>query len=152
MKKLTDALQTVAVTLWAGGLWMTALLVQVLFSTLHGDRMLAGMIAGKFFIAMSYTGMACGLYLVLFRLSRFGWAAWKQLFFWLVLVLLGLVLAGHFGIQPVLQGLKDAAQPLDVMGSTFKDSFMKWHGISSLVYLAECLLALGLVLAHKASR
>ena len=149
MKKLTEALQTVAVTLWAGGLWTTALLVQVLFKVLHDDRVLAGMIAGKFFIALSYMGMACGAYLVVFRLTRFGGGAWKQLFFWLALLLLGLVVAGHFGIQPVLQGLKDAAQPLDVMSSAFKDSFAKWHGVSSLVYLAECLLALVLVLLPK---
>ncbi len=149
MRKIADALQTLVVTLWAGGLWVTALLVKVLFDVLHDDRVLAGAIAGKFFTALSYMGMACGLYLVLYRLSRFGGGAWKQLFFWVALLLLGLVAAGHFGIQPVLQGLKDAAQPLDVMRSAFKDNFVKWHGISSLVYLAECLLALVLALLPK---
>ncbi len=151
MKKLTGALETLAVTFWVGGLWMTALLVQILFSTL-ADRTLAGQIAGHFFTAVSYAGMGCGLYLVLYRLSRFGGGAWKQLFFWFTLLLAGLVVAGHFGIQPVLQGLKAQVFPLDVMQSMVRDDFVKWHGISSLVYLAECLLGLALVLLHRAGR
>jgi hypothetical protein len=70
MKKLTGALETLAVTFWVGGLWMTALLVQVLFSTL-ADRTLAGQIAGHFFTAVSYAGMGCGLYLVLYDTNSY---------------------------------------------------------------------------------
>lgn len=150
MKKITDTLQSIAVTLWAGGLWMTALLVWALFAQFSSVQ--AGIIAGKLFVVMDYTAMGCGLFLLVFRLSRFGGGAWKQLFYWLVLAMLVLVVAGHFGINPILQGLKEQAQALDVMNSPLRGSFMKWHGISSLVYTVECLLALGLVALHKAGK
>ena len=38
MKKLTGALETLAITFWVGGLWMNALLVQVLFFRLSAQR------------------------------------------------------------------------------------------------------------------
>jgi hypothetical protein len=38
------------------------------------------------------------------------------------------------------------------MNSPLRANFMQWHGISSLVYVLECLLALGLALLHKAGR
>jgi hypothetical protein len=150
VKALTDTLQTIAVTLWAGGLWMTALLVWALFRAFPGVE--AGLVAGRLFVVMDYTGMGCGLFLLLFRLTRCGGAAWKQLFFWLALCMLALTAAAHFGINPILQGLKEQAQALDVMNSPWRANFMKWHGISSLVYALECLLALGLVALHKAGK
>ena len=48
------------VTLWVGSLWAIGYLaVPILFSTLD-DRMLAGMLAGKMFTAVSFIGLGCG--------------------------------------------------------------------------------------------
>lgn len=142
-------LQEVAVTLWVGGLWVTGYMAApVLFHALS-DRMLAGMLAGRMFTMISYIGMACGAYLLVYRIGRSGGSAFKEGFFWAVLVMLILTIAGHFGIQPIIERLKEAALPRDVMQTVFRDRFRAWHGISSILYLIQSLLGLFLVLSRK---
>lgn len=135
----------IVVALWAGALWMTGISAYVLFDSLQ-DKQMAGMLAGKLFLMVSYIGMASAIYLLIARLIQQGTAALKQIFFWVVLLMLLLVLAGHFGIQPILEGLKQQALPADVMQSVFADRFRNWHGIASIAYLIECLLAVVMVL------
>lgn len=141
-------LSLIIMTLWAGALWMTGISAYVLFDSLQ-DKQMAGMLAGKLFTVVSYIGIASGFYLLIQRLVQDGTAALKQAFFWAVLVMLVLVLAGHFGIQPVLEGLKSQAFPADVMQSVFADRFRNWHGVASVAYLVECLLALVMVLKAR---
>ncbi len=141
-------LALIIMTLWAGALWMTGISAYVLFDSLQ-DKQMAGMLAGKLFTVVSYIGMVSGFYLLIQRLVQDGTAALKQAFFWAVLVMLLLVLAGHFGIQPILEGLKSEALPADVMQSVFADRFRNWHGVASVAYLVECLLALVMVLKSR---
>ena len=138
-------LNLIVVTLWVGALWMTGLTAYVLFDTLQ-DKQLAGSLAGKLFTVVSYIGMASAFYLLVQRLMDYGTGALKQNFFWAVFVMLLLILAGHFGIQPILAQLKADAMPADVMHSIFAQRFGKWHGIASVAYLVECLLGFVLVL------
>ena len=138
-------LNLIVVTLWVGVLWMTGLTAYVLFDTLQ-DKQLAGSLAGKLFTVVSYIGMASAFYLLVQRLMDYGTGALKQSFFWAVFVMLLLILAGHFGIQPILAQLKADAMPADVMHSIFAERFGKWHGIASVAYLVECLLGFVLVL------
>jgi hypothetical protein len=145
MRNFSDKLALIVITLWVGGLWATGYLVPVLFQSLE-SRQLAGMLAGKMFTLMAYIGMGSALYLLIHRLARFGTTALKQWFFWTVLLMLLLTLAGHFGIQSVLAGLKAQALPADVMQSIFADRFKTWHGVASIAYLIESLLGLVLVL------
>lgn len=148
MKRLPDLLTAWAVTLWVGGLWAVGYLAApILFYNLE-DRALAGMLAGKMFTMVAWVGMICAGWLLVFRLGRFGPAALKQGVFWIVLLMLALTLAIHFGIQPILAQLKAAAMPKDVMESLFRDRFATWHGISSAVYLIESVLGLVLVAKH----
>lgn len=151
MKNLPDLLAAWAVTLWVGGLWAIGYLAAPTLFYHLDDRMLAGALAGRLFTWVALLGMVCGLWLLLYRLSRFGAAALKQGFFWLALAMLLMTLAQYFGIQPVLQQLKDQAMPQDVMQSLFRDRFRTWHGISSIVYLIESLLGL-LLVAKQNSR
>jgi hypothetical protein len=149
MKRLTDNLALIAITLWVGGLWATGYLVaRVLFVSLD-DKILFGMLAGKMFTWIAYVGLGCGVYLLIHRLAVFGGSALKQGFFWAVLVMLLLTVAIHFGIQPILAGLKEQALPKEVMESIFRDRFAHWHGISNIGYLIESLLGLVLVLAPR---
>lgn len=141
-------LSLIIMTLWAGALWMTGISAYVLFDSLQ-DKQMAGMLAGKLFTVVSYIGMVSGFYLLIQRLVQDGTATLKQAFFWAVLVMLVLVLAGHFGIQPILEGLKSQALPADVMQSVFADRFRNWHGVASIAYLVECLLALVMVLKSR---
>jgi len=135
----------IVIALWAGALWMTGISAYVLFDTLQ-DKQLAGAVAGKLFTVVSYIGMASGAFLLIHRLVVFGTSALKQGYFWAVFFMLMLVLAGHFGIQPLLAQLKADALPADVMQSVFADRFRTWHGVASVAYIAECLLAIVMVL------
>lgn len=151
MKRLPDLLAAWSIVLWVGGLWAVGYLAApVLFYNLD-DRVLAGMLAGKMFGAMAWVGMVCGTWLLLFRFMRFGGGALKQAYFWIAALMLLLTLAGHFGIQPVMARLKEAALPTDVMESLFRDRFATWHGIASAVYLVQSLLGLALI-ARQHSR
>jgi Domain of unknown function (DUF4149) len=144
-KKLT----LIIITLWVGALWMTGLSAYVLFDTLQDNRQLAGSLAGKLFTIASYIGMASAFYLLIQRLLEFGTGALKQSYFWAAFVMLLLVLAGHFGIQPLLAELKTSALPNDVMHSVFASRFSTWHGVASVAYLVECLLGFVLVLKAR---
>ena len=142
---MLSRINLIVITLWVGALWMTGLTAYVLFDALR-DKQLAGNLAGRLFTIVSYIGMASATYLLIYRLMDYGTAALKQGFFWAVFVMLLLVLAGHFGIQPLLAQLKHAAMPNDVMQSVFASRFKTWHGVASVAYLLECLLGFVVVL------
>ena len=149
MSSWSDKLALIAVTAWVGALWAIGYLAApVLFYTLQ-DKQMAGMLAGRMFSYVAYLGMFCAGYLLIYRLLRFGAPALKQGFFWTVLFMLLLILAGHFGIQPILAELKAQAGATDVMQSVFADRFRTWHGVASIAYLAESLLGLVLVLRAR---
>lgn len=141
-------LSLIIITLWVGALWTTGMSAYVLFDSLQ-DKQMAGMLAGKLFNVVSYIGLGSAFYLLIQRLIQYGTAALKQAFFWAVVVMLLLVLAGHFGIQPILESLKSQALPADVMQSVFADRFRNWHGVASMAYLFECLLGLVVVLKSR---
>ena len=145
---MLSRLNLIVITLWVGALWTTGLSAYVLFDSLQ-DKQLAGSLAGKLFTVVSYIGMASGFYLLIQRLLDYGTGALKQSFFWAVFVMLLLVLAGHFGIQPILAQLKADAMPADVMHSIFAERFGKWHGVASVAFLVECLLGFVLVLKAR---
>ena len=142
---MSNKLTLIVITLWVGALWMTGFSAYTLFQAVE-DKKLAGNLAGKLFEIVSYIGMASGFYLLIQRLLEYGTGALKQSYFWAAFVMLLLVLAGHFGIQPILAQLKTDALPNDVMQSVFADRFRTWHGMASVAYLVECLLGFVLVL------
>ena len=145
MRRFWDVLAGVSLVLWIGGLWAIGYLAAPVLFTSLGDKQLAGLLAGKLFELMAWIGMAAATYLLIYRIARDGGAALKTLFFWVVALMLALTLAGHFGIQPIIQGLKHAAMPQAVMQSVFADRFARWHGISSILYLIQSVLGLLLV-------
>lgn len=145
MKHFFNGLASLTLVLWVGSLLaLGAIAAPVLFSAL-GDKQLAGMLAGKMFTVGAWLGIAAGVYLLLYRLIRDGAAAFKSLFFWLILIMWLLTLAGQFGVQPILQNLKDQALPLAVMQSVFADRFSQWHGISRILWILQALLGIVLV-------
>lgn len=149
VKNLPDHLASWLLVLWVGGTWAIGYLAApVLFYNLE-DKMLAGKLAGEMFKLTAYIGMVAAAYLLAFRLNRFGGGAFKQGFFWIVLAMLLITLAGRFGIQPILEQLKDQALGQDVMQSLVRDRFQTWHGVSSVLYLIQSVL--GLVLVTKAN-
>ncbi|MEQ1668113.1 MAG: DUF4149 domain-containing protein [Sulfuriferula sp.] len=149
MPKLGTLLEKIAMTLWVGGLWAIGYIAAPVLFTQLADKQLAGNLAGSMFVVIAYVGMACGTYLLLYRINQYGGAAFKQAYLWAVLVMLLITLGIHFGIQPIMESLKEQAMPKAVMQSMFSDRFARWHGISSIVYLIESLLGLVLLFKHS---
>ena len=152
MRFTADALQSIAVTLWVGGLWVTGLVVAPFLFHALADRAQAGMLAGHLFTTMAYFGLGCGTYVLLYRLAVFGSETLAQLNFWIVLLMVALAAAGQFGVQPVMAGLRQQALPKEVMESIFRDRFAAWHGVASVLYLIECALGLVVVVQHGRGR
>lgn len=152
MKSIADALQSIAVTLWVGGLWAIGFIVAPLLFSRLDDRVLAGALAGKFITVIAWIGIACAVYLLAFRIARFGAAGLKQGFFWLVLGMLLLVLGGEFGVHSLMEGLRAQALPKEVMASVFRDRFITWHGVASALYVIQSALGLVLVVLHGKGR
>jgi hypothetical protein len=146
MTQLADSLHWIAVTLWVGALWAIGYIAAPVLFYLIEDRVLAGALAGRMFSIVAYIGMGCGAYLLLFRVFRQGVYSLKQWFFWLTLLMLILTLAEHFGVQPILENLKQQALAKEIVENVFKDRFGTWHGVGSPFYLIESLLGLVLVL------
>ncbi len=145
MGRFAEALQSIAATLWVGAMWGIGYIVApVLFSRL-GDRALAGLIAGKLFSLIAWVGIGCAIYLLLFRMLRSGTGVFRQGVFWIALLMLALVCAGEFGIQPIMAALKEEALPKQVMESVLRDRFAVWHGVSSVLYIIQSLLGAALV-------
>jgi hypothetical protein len=145
VRRVSEAFYLVAITLWAGSLWAIGYLVApVLFSAL-GDRQLAGMVAGKLFALGGWVGLGCAAYLTVFLVLRWGGQVFGRAAFWLVVLMALLTAASQFGIQPLMAQLKADALPRAVMESVLRDRFATWHGVSSILYLAQSLFGLWLV-------
>ena len=145
MRKLSEALYFIAITLWVGGMWAIGYMAApVLFASLN-DRQLAGVIAGKLFALIGWVGLGSAAYLLIFLISRWGGRFFKSSVFWLVLIMALLVVASQFGIQPLIAQLKADALPREVMESVLRDRFATWHGVSSILYLIQSMLGLWLV-------
>lgn len=146
MRGLASALYSIAVAVWVGGLLVVGYLAApVLFSQL-ADRAMAGTVAGVMFSAMAWVGLACGTYLIIFLLVGNGVRAIRSGVFWIVLLMVVLNVAGHFGVQPILAQLKADALPRQVMESALRDRFGTWHGVSSVLYLLQSLFGVVLVI------
>ncbi len=152
MGRLASALYSIAVAVWVGGMLAIGFIAApVLFAQL-ADRTMAGNLAGEMFTITAWMGFACGAYLALHVLFAKGWRAIQSGVFWIVLLMLVLTAAGHFGVQPVLAQLKADALPRQVMESALHDRFAAWHGVSSGLYLLQCLLGVALVILQDRGR
>ena len=145
-------------TLWAGTLWgIGYLAAPTLFATL-GDRVLAGTIAASLFNNQAWVSIACAIVMLLllwatkpgtegiFAGSAVNMAVkGRRTAMIIVLVMLACTLVSHFGLQPMMAALRAGAGPGGVMESAAKNEFGILHGISSVIYLVQSLLAAWLV-------
>lgn len=152
MRSVADALQSIAVTLWVGGMWVVGFVVAPTLFAKLGDRALAGAMAGRLFAVVAFIGMACAACLIAYRAARYRLGCLKQGFFWVVVAMLALVLAGQFGVQPVMEALRAQALPKEVMESVLRDRFMTWHGVASVLYILQSTLGIVLVVLHGKGR
>jgi len=125
--------------LWAGSLWTVGYLVApTLFATLS-DRVLAGTVAASMFRSQAWLSIACAMLLLV--LLRFGVPDRRRTLLALALAMLFCTLVVHFGLQPMMGALREAAGPGGVLESAAKSRFGMLHGISSVIYLVQSGLA-----------
>ncbi len=144
--RFVPALRTLLVMLWAGSLWAIGYLAApTLFATL-ADRMLAGTIAGSLFRVEAWLSVVLGVLLLgLFYADR-GFAKRRSCLL-LVIGMLACVAVGYFGLQPFMAELKATAVAHGgVMEEAARARFGMLHGVASVIYLLQSLLAVGLVL------
>ncbi|MBB5607186.1 MULTISPECIES: DUF4149 domain-containing protein [unclassified Janthinobacterium] len=129
-------------TLWAGSLWTVGFVVApTLFATLS-DRMLAGTIAGSLFRVEAWLSIACAL--ILLALLQWGAAGLeakrRRLLGALVLAMLVCTLVSYVGITPLMAELR-AQAPSGVMDEAMRSRFGMLHGVSTLIFAVQSLLA-----------
>lgn len=138
-------IERILLTLWVGGLWVSGLVfAPVLFASY--ERMLAGDIAGRLFMAMSFVGMACGAALLVAVIWRAGRSAVRDWRVGVLALMLLTTLIGEFGLAARMREIKLLVTHLPDIESLWQE-FRFLHGISSSLYLAQCLLGLMLVIA-----
>jgi len=133
----------IALTLWVGGMWVSGYLVApVLFNML--DKQTAGEVAGRLFTVMSYVGIGCAVLLLLDASTdaRSGnLPMWKLTRVRLVTVMVLIIIAGQWGLQPMMVDLK--AQGLDQ--AAVATQFGRLHGVAQVLFMLNSLLGLALV-------
>lgn len=146
MEKYIRRVEVLLGSAWAGGMWAVGYLAApVLFQAIP-DKTLAGMVAGRMFAVAAYAGMVFALLLLLLQVYWHRKQVVRQSLFWVIVAMLFITLSGQFGIQPVLAGLKAQALPLPVMQSEYAAQFRLWHGVSSVMFLLQSLLAAWMVI------
>jgi hypothetical protein len=122
MRFITDALQSIVVTPLGGRIWAIGLIVTPLLFHALAIAPRRACLPASSLRAATYIGLGCGVFLLLFRLARFGAQAFGQLFFWSVLLMMALAAAGHFGVQPIMASLKQQALPSEGNAEPFSRS------------------------------
>jgi hypothetical protein len=145
MKSWAAGLYAVLLAAWAGSLWTVAWVAPVLFGAL--DRVTAGNLAGHLFTLVAWIGMVCAALLLPIRAFLLpGGRDWAM---WVIAAMLALTLAGHFGVGGILADLRAQAAPLPIAQSAVRAQFGLWHGISTLLYLIQAVMALVLVARRR---
>jgi hypothetical protein len=142
-------LRVLLVTLWAGSLWTVGYLVApVLFASLT-DRSLAGSIAGMLFRAQAWLSLVCGLLLLLLVWLDKSLSP-KRTPIILMIAMLACVLIGYFALQPFMAEVRAAAANNGgVMDEAMRSRFGMLHGIASVIYLLQSVLAIVLVVKTR---
>ncbi len=145
LARVSSHLRILLVTLWAGSLWTVGYLAApVLFASLP-DRSLAGSIAGMLFRAQAWLSLACGLLLLLLLWLDKSWSS-KRTSVILVIAMLACVSIGYFALQPFMAEIRAAAANNGgIMEPAMRSRFGMLHGVASVIYLLQSVLALVLV-------
>ena len=133
--------------LWAGSLWAIGYIAApTLFATLPEPAM-AGMVAARLFRIEAWLSVACALALLalLYRGVEGVDERGRRRLLWLVALMLLCTLVGYFALQPFMNALREAAGPGGVMEGAMRTRFGMLHGVASLFYLLQSLLAVALI-------
>lgn len=134
---LIRALEHLALTLWAGGLWVTGYLVTPLLYRHFEDTVTAATVSGELSAGIAWLSLACAAVLIPAQLRhsvRPLAAHWRL---WLMVIMLGLVTIGEFWVRPDMAGLDPEALAAESLAAL---------RASESMYLVASVIALALVL------
>ena len=142
---LLTRVRLLVATLWAGSLWTVGYLVApTLFATLY-DRALAGTVAASMFRSEAWLSIACAvIMLALLVVAKELDARRRRLLVVLAVAMLVCTLVSHFGLQPMMAELRTGGE----MEPAVKTRFGILHGMSSVIYLIQSVLAGALVIKN----
>lgn len=140
----------IVVALWVGALWAIGFIAAPTLFAMIPDRSLAGNVAGRLFELTSWIGIGCAAWILLHAYAVHRGAMFRNRIVGVVMLMLVASLATQFWIQPLMVQMKLEVLPLEVMASPLAERFARWHGISSLIYVAQSVL--GLILVGGARR
>lgn len=146
--RYADRLLLLLLTFWAGAIWTIGFVVAPTLFDMIGDRALAGSVAGRLFGTLNLIGMVAGTYAVAYALTRLRVEAFRNVAVWLVLLMVAISLATHFGIQPLLAALRAEGLGTDAVRARFG----LWHAMSSGLYVVQSVAALIVVLRLRTLR
>ncbi|MFZ3036506.1 MAG: DUF4149 domain-containing protein [Rugosibacter sp.] len=154
--RLGDSLSALIAAIWLGSqMAIGYIAAPVLFSKL-ADRALAGELAGAMFTVMAWVSIVCGGFLLLYLLLTHARRAAGLAVFWLVVGMLLMTIAGHFGLRTEMARLKQSALPLAISSMSsdnpLRVRFGLLHGVSSGLYLMQTLMGVALVVLQARSR
>lgn len=128
-------------TLWAGSLWTVGYLVApTLFATLS-DRVLAGTVAASMFRSEAWLSIACALLMLALLQGASIEAGRRRGLCWIATAMLACTLVIHLGLQPMMAALRETAGAAGVLESAARARFGMLHGVSSVFYLLQSVLA-----------
>lgn len=135
-------LRRLTACLWAGSIWTVGYLVApTLFATL-ADRVLAGTVAASMFRSAAWLSLVCGVLLLVLLVTGVASleAARRRSLLKIACAMLLCTLVMHFGLQPLMAALREGSSA-GVMAAAARTRFGILHGVSSLIYLIQSVLA-----------
>lgn len=142
---LIGALERLALTVWAGGLWVVGYLVVPLVYRHLDDTVRAAALGGELTGAVAWLSLACAAVLIPAQLRhkvRPLVAHWR---FWLLVIMLALIVTGEFGVRPEMAAFETGTLSADYLGAL--------RASESIYFVASCIalvLVLGGVQPHQA--
>lgn len=135
-------------TLWCGSLWTIGYIVAPILFAVVENKVSAGTIAGKLFQAEAWLSLVCGLLLVFLCNLTVCTLSIKErrLVLLLIIGMLTCTLVGYFALHPYMVDLRELMRGAVEPDLVVKSKFGLLHGLSSVIYLLESLLAVALVL------
>tara|TARA_B110000037_G_scaffold203863_1_gene247315 strand:- start:103 stop:549 length:447 start_codon:yes stop_codon:yes gene_type:complete len=145
MNPFLHKLAIIISSLWVGGIWAMLMVTTILFNKVPSSYVAAA-IAGDMFIFMNLFGMFSSCFLLFYGFKKASLSFFKSITFWLIILMLSLVMISFFGINPLLENIRDSSVSKEIIESVFVSRYGTWHGIASAAFLIECVLGIFLVL------
>jgi len=141
--------ERVLLALWVGAVWAIGFIAAPAAFAVLDDRRLAGELASHLFATTARMGLAAAALILAGALWRDGRRALARRRIRLVLLMAGLVAVGHFGLAPVMEGLRAGGlEP----GSAEAVRFGRLHGIASALHVATAVLGLWALVVEESGK